>query len=181
MRTISRFYRKFASEPIQYRLRIVDGHIPKEMTMPEVQQSFSYGGSGGQEFVDDAIPPGSRVIEVLVRAMRRLDAVQIIYESPDGARHPLPQHGGQGGDLYPPFTLDNDEYITGISGRFGARVDSLRIHTNRQTSILYGGGEGGRGGRDDYHIEVPAGHEFVGFYGRSGSEVDRIGVLYRSR
>ena len=150
--------------------------------MPEIQRSdTSYGGSGGREFADDAIPPGSKVVEVQVRAKRRLDAVQITYESPDGARHPLPQHGGNGGESHT-YTLDRDEYITGISGRFGARVDSLRIHTSRgQTSPLFGGGDDGRGGRDDYSIEVPPGHEIVGFYGRSGSEVDRIGVLYRSR
>jgi Jacalin-like lectin domain len=157
-------------------LHIVDGHIPKEMTMPEAQRSNAVGGGGGEEFADDALPPGSKVVEVRVRGKQRIDAVQIVYETPDGARHSFPPHGGQGGDLYPPFTLDRDEYITGISGKAGARVDSLRIHTNRQISTLFGGG----GGRD-YNIEVPPGHEFVGFHGRAKAEVDRIGVLYRSR
>jgi Jacalin-like lectin domain len=157
-------------------LLIGDGHIPKEMTMPQVQKLGLSGGSGGREFSDDAIPSDSKVIEVQVRAGRLIDAVQITHESAGGARHPFPRHGGGGGELYV-FTLDSNEYITGISGRYGSRVDSLRIHTNLQTSPLYGG----TGGFAEYHYEVPPGTEIVGFYGRSGAVMDAIGVLYRSR
>jgi hypothetical protein len=150
--------------------------MPKEMTMPQVRQVGTAGGSGGREFIDDAIAADSKVVEVQVRAGRRIDAVQITHEIAGGARHPLPQHGGGGGQLFV-FTLDSNEYITAISGKSGSRVDSLRIHTNLQTSPLYGGG----GGNHDYYYEVQPGEEVIGFYGRSGSEVDAIGVLCRSR
>lgn len=134
------------------------------------------GGGGGREFVDDAIPQNSKVVEVQVHAGSRVDGVQIIHETREGVRQPLPQHGGNGGSLNV-FTLDADEFITGISGRFGSRVDSLQIQTNKQSSIQFGGG----GGSIDYHYEAPEGTEIVGFSGRSGSEIDAIGVTLRRR
>jgi hypothetical protein len=83
------------------------------------------------------------------------------------------QHGGSGGRLSV-FSLDPDEYITGISGRYGDTIDSLRIQTNKRASQLYGGG----GGNRDYRLEVPRDTQAVGFVGRSGNLVDAIGLIY---
>lgn len=134
------------------------------------------GGTGGSEFVDDAIPPSSRVIEVRIWAGDYIDALQIVLETSAGARHELPKHGGSGGRLQV-FTLDAGEYITGISGRFGSYVDSIRIHTNLQNTRLYGGG----GGAADYNYQAPPGTEVVGFSGRAGDYIDAVGVTLRRR
>lgn len=147
----------------------------KQIKVTEYGSLGPSGGTGGQEFLDQPIPKDSKVIEVKVRSGSLIDAVQIVYESRNG-RHELPKHGGDGGQLNV-FPLDQNEYITGLSGRFGSQVDSIRIHTNLQTSPVYGGA----GGVAEYHYYAPENTEIIGFYGRSGSLIDAIGVVLRQR
>ncbi|NIN00457.1 MAG: jacalin-like lectin domain protein [candidate division Zixibacteria bacterium] len=129
-----------------------------------------YGGSGGTRF-EDMIPAGSRIVEVQIRAGAYIDAIKIFYEN-GGVRDSFPKRGGNGGQLYR-FILDNDEFITGISGRYGVFVDSIIIHTNKRDSPRYGG----RGGANQYEVPADQGHIVVGFLGRAGAFVDAIGVI----
>jgi hypothetical protein len=131
------------------------------------------GGRGGQEFADLEPSAGSRVTEVRIKAGDTIDSVQMVYAPVSGAGFTAEQHGGRGGRMNT-FRLDADEYITGISGRFGDTVDSMRIHTNKKTSPRYGGGGGDR----DFRIDVPAGAQAIGFIGRAGDTVDAIGLIY---
>jgi hypothetical protein len=135
-------------------------------------QTSLAGGSGGNEFIDDA-PPGSRIVEVLVRGGNFVDSVQMIYDLPGGRLQEAARHGGSGGSAGS-FRLEPGEYITGLSGRCGNQVDSLRIHTNRRTSKLFGGG----GGEREFRIDVPDGSQATGFSGRSGLYVDAISLTY---
>jgi hypothetical protein len=165
---------------LKYRQRLLVSVVAASLTIgtasAQVYKSGPSGGMGGREFVDDVIPPQSKVVEVRIRATQLLDAVQIVHQTGDGARHEFPAHGGGGGEVRV-FLLDEGEYITGISGRCGEFVDSIRIHTNKQTSALYGG----TGGPTEYHYEAPQGTEVVGFYGRAAQYVDAIGVVLRKR
>jgi len=131
------------------------------------------GGRGGTAFGDLNVPGPSRVLEVRVFSGDEVDSVQMIYGLPDGRMLEGPRHGGPGGRLNV-FRLDPDEYITGISGRCGIYVDSIRIHTNKRTSPLFGGG----GGSQDYRIDVERGSRAVGFIGRSGEFVDAVGLAF---
>ncbi|MBZ5497514.1 MAG: hypothetical protein LAP85_14020 [Acidobacteriia bacterium] len=131
------------------------------------------GGRGGDEFSDFQPPAGARVIEVRIRSGDKIDSVQMMYALADGRSVQGPRHGGSGGGLNT-FRLDPDEYIIGLSGRCGDQVDSLRIHSNKRTSALFGG----RGGNRDYRIDVPAGYQAVGFAGRAGDLMDAIGLIY---
>jgi len=131
------------------------------------------GNRGGRAFADPAPPSGARVFEVRIAAGDQIDSVQIEYAMPRGGNSSGPRHGGSGGRVMV-FRLDPDEFITGLSGRYGENVDSLRIHTNRRTSELFGG----PGGNRDYRIDVPRGNEAVGFAGRAGDGVDAIGLVY---
>jgi hypothetical protein len=81
---------------------------------------------------------------------------------------PLTFDGGRGINLAP------DEYILGISGRFGDHIDSIRIYTNKITSPVFGG----NGGTDVFSYTAPEGQMIVGFFGRAGDNLDAIGVLY---
>lgn len=140
------------------------------------QQSGStnfMGGPGGREFSDPEPSAGARVTEVRIRSSDAIDAVQMVYALAVGSGFMGDQHGGSGG-RFSVFSLDPDEYITGISGRYGDTIDSLRIQTNKRASQLYGGG----GGNRDYRLEVPRDTEAVGFVGRSGNLVDAIGLIY---
>jgi hypothetical protein len=131
------------------------------------------GGRGGSPFADSLPAQGARIAEVRVRAGDTADAVQVIYTLLDGRISEGARHGGRGGRENV-FHLDNDEYITGISGRYGDAIDSLRIHTNKRTSPLYGGG----GGNQDFQVEVPLGNQAMGFAGRAGDTLDSVGLIY---
>lgn len=136
-------------------------------------QSGPSGGHGGKPFIDDNIPQGSRLAEIRIRAGSRLDAIQIVLEASAGDRFAMPAHGGNGGTLEI-FTLDSDEFITGISGRYGSKVDCIRIQTNKQSSPTWGGA----GGDADFTYLAPSGSAIGGFVGRAGDEIDAIGVLF---
>jgi hypothetical protein len=136
-------------------------------------QTTVAGGAGGAAFVDADIPPGARIVEVRVKAGNYLDSIQFIYSLPNGRPLEGARHGGNGGRAAS-FRLDPGEYIVGLSGRCGEYVDSLRIHTNRRTSQLFGG----MGGDVEYRIDVPNGNQATGFMGRSGEYLDAIGLTY---
>ncbi len=131
------------------------------------------GGQGGRPFSDTDIPSGARVLEVHVFAADWIDAVEMVYASQDGRVLTGPRRGGLGGQSYV-FRLDSDEYIVGLSGRYGEYIDSLRIHTNKRTSPLFGGSGGSR----DYRIDVAPGNQAVGFTGRAGQYLDAIGLIF---
>ena len=139
----------------------------------QTSQAQIAGGRGGSPFTDPGMAGGARIVEIRIRSGERIDAVQAVYALPDGRRVEGPQHGGRGGKASV-FQLDSDEYVTAISGRCGDQVDSLVIQTNKRTSQRFGG----RGGRQDYRIEVPSGSLAAGFTGRAGEYIDAIGLTY---
>ena len=140
---------------------------------PQPGQTSLAGGSGGTAFFDDEVPAGAAIAEVRIQSGEFVDSVQMSYILPDGRSFEAARHGGAGGQAEV-FRLDPGEFIVAISGRCGTYVDSLRIHTNRRTSMLFGG----RGGDRDYRIDVPDGNQATGFMGRSGSYIDAIGLTY---
>lgn len=132
-----------------------------------------YGGQGGNPFSKMEIPSEARILEVNVYSGDWVDAVQVSYILPDGRTLNSPRYGGDGGQRRV-FRLDSDEYIVGLSGRYGRYIDSLRIHTNKRTSPVFGG----RGGDRDYNIELASGNYAVGFIGRAADYLDAIGLTY---
>ena len=140
------------------------------------QQALStdiVGGRGGRQFADLDIPTGAKVTEVHIRSGDHVDSVQLLYTLADGNTQMGTRHGGSGGQLNV-FRLDSDEYITGISGRYGDIIDSICVQTNKRTSSTFGG----RGGRQDFRVEVLAGNQGIGFTGRAGDYLDAIGLTY---
>ena len=136
---------------------------------------FGYsGGGGGIEFKDYVIPQNSTVKEVIIRSGEYVDAIGIVHRTAEGTSYPLDMHGG-GGGVRKEFRLEPNEYITEINGRYGEIVDSIQIHTNRKVSPKYGGS----GGNKEYRYIAPEGTEVVGFYGRSGTYLDAIGIVFR--
>jgi len=136
-------------------------------------QTQVVGGNGGDPFQDISSTSGARITEVRVFTGTMVDSIQIVYVLPNGRTMEGARHGGPGGQAKS-FRLDSDEYIVGISGRYGKNIDSLRIQTNKRTSSLYGGS----GGRQDYRIDVPRDNQAVGLIGRSGILLDAIGLIY---
>lgn len=132
------------------------------------------GGSGGKDF-RDGVGSNGRITQVKVRSGQYIDSIQLkihngIFEE---QRDPI---GGSGGTDQPPLNLDPDEYIISLSGTSGTNVDSLAIHTNKGKVLQCGGGGGEPFGYPQFN-----GHEICGFFGRAGSLIDAIGVVYRTR
>jgi Jacalin-like lectin domain len=115
-------------------------------------------------------------VKVRVRHGSRIDAVGLSYEL-NGKVVDMPMHGGSGGSLTE-FNIASGDYIVGISGTYAAKVDSLIIQTNNnQYSVRYGG----TGGSASYCYTLSPNLEMVGFLGRSGSEIDAIGCVFRPK
>ncbi len=132
------------------------------------------GGSGGKEFFD-YIPPGDARIKVVhVFANDYIDALQFGYLDEKGETALLPKVGGDGGFAYQ-FVLDEDEYLTGISGRYGWYIDQISFHTNKRRSETFGGS----GGITDFRLEAPKDHEMVGLFGRKEWYLDALGIISR--
>lgn len=134
------------------------------------------GGTGGEEYTDESVESTSSVTQVRIGAGTLIDSIQMVHKLKNGTTHEFPKHGGSGGDPHV-VTLNDNEYITKISGKYGSRVDSITIHTNTQDI----GPFGGDGGSADYIYEAPDGYEIIGFHCRAGNRVDAIGVVYRKR
>jgi predicted flap endonuclease-1-like 5' DNA nuclease len=132
------------------------------------------GGNGGRPFEHYDVPLGSRLTAIHVYTEWVVNAIQIDFANAAGGDDGRPPIGGLGGEHHV-FYLDEGEYLTGLSGRAGWYIDSIRFHTNRRVSTTFGGGGGDR----EYHFEAPEGHEIVGFFGRSEWYIDSLGVYVR--
>jgi hypothetical protein len=146
-------------------------YIPVPITISG--QTAIAGGKGGSAFSDRNIPEGAIISEVRVRAGNFIDSIQAIYTLKDGRTFEGPVHGGQGGKLSV-FRLNPDEYITGLSGRFGEYIDSMTIQSNQRSSQAFGGS----GGRRNYSISVPQGNMAVSLAGRSAEYLDSISLNF---
>jgi Jacalin-like lectin domain len=136
------------------------------------------GGEGGDEFADNELPKGARVVGVKIRHGLFIDGIALLYKTADDKQESLGWHGGDGGDEET-FLLEAGEHITGISGKTGEYVESLTIVTNKRKSKTYGG-EGGEGGDKAFSLQK-SGEEVTGFYGRSGAFLDQIGIFVRKK
>src|SRR5690606_34290785 len=117
------------------------------------------------------IPDGARLTAIHVYTEWVINAIRFDYIDANGATGGRPPIGGLGGEHHV-FYLDEDEYVTGISGRAGWYIDSIQFRTNKRRSPLYGGSGGDR----DYSFEAPTGYEVAGLFGRSDWYIDSLGV-----
>lgn len=96
-----------------------------------------------------------------------LDGIETFFE--DGSK----VNFGNLKSHYSDFKLDKDEYLTGISFRAGAWVDSVQFITNKRTSPNFGGNGGGL-----HRVPLLPRQYLLGFYGQFGDWCDQIGIFY---
>jgi predicted flap endonuclease-1-like 5' DNA nuclease len=132
------------------------------------------GGDGGEEIKGLVVPEGTKISAIYVLTGLYIDTLEIAYQGESGEVQ-LGPAGGFGGIPHA-FVLGEDEYLTGISGRNGIYVDSIRFHTNLRTSDTYGGPFGAA----DFAFYAPEGSHIVGFVGRAGWFIDALGIITRS-
>ncbi len=133
------------------------------------------GGLGGNPIDNYIIPENARITAVYISAEQFIDAIQLAYTVGDSDSK-LHRLGGIGGSDYA-FTLEEDEYITGISGSSGWYIDELCIHTNKRQSPMYSEGSGS----NPFSFMAPEGEEVVGFFGRADWYIDALGIVTRPR
>ncbi|MDX8051752.1 jacalin-like lectin [Lentzea sp. BCCO 10_0798] len=135
--------------------------------------SDPFGGPHGTPFTDVAsVPLGQRVTGVSLRAGSRLDQVGLSFA--DGTAF---THGGGGGTAQQ-LTLAQGEYLKSVtlhSAQYNGRTRIFRAGFTTSTGrVLSGGGETS----SSVTHTAPAGWQIAGFHGRSGDEVDSLGVIY---
>lgn len=131
------------------------------------------GGSGGGPFDDVAAAPADVIAikSVRIRHGWMVDAIQVEYLLSNGKTYTAAGHGGGGGGEST-ITFEEGETIIRVEGRSGSLIDQLTFTTRTrsgktQTYGPYGGGGGG---------PFVIGGNVKGFFGRSGSMLDAIGV-----
>ncbi len=150
-----------------------DGGEPQEQ-IRFVSTNY-YGGSGGGVFDDSTLLDVDWTAQSLtIRTGARVDAVSTRYTN--GASF---KHGGNGGGERT-LSLIDGEFVQRVEISIGKnfwgsrRVHSIRIETN-QGRVL----EGGTVRNERYEFVAAENQQIVGFVGRSGAEVDALGVVYR--
>lgn len=131
------------------------------------------GGDGGEEIKGLVVPEGAKISAIYLLTGLYVDTLEIAYQGESGEVR-LGPAGGFGGIPHA-FVLNDGEYLTGISGRNGIYIDSIRFHTNLRTSDTYGGPFG----TADFAFYAPDGSHIVGFVGRAGWFIDALGIMTR--
>lgn len=131
------------------------------------------GGLGGNVFIDSPIPSDAIIRSIQIYSDSEVRGIGMTYQCNESVQA-MPVHGSTDTPRTD-FVLREKEYVKGISGKYGDRIDSLQIHTNLRTSALFGSS----GGTVPYNFDVPAGVNVIGFVGRAGSSLDAIGCVGR--
>ncbi|MFI0795079.1 jacalin-like lectin [Micromonospora rubida] len=138
---------------------------------PGLRASDTWGGPHGTPFTDvDAVGP--RVATVSLRGGARLDQVGVGLV--DGVTR---THGG-GGGTPASLALATGEYVTQVTLTQGKKDNRTRIFSARFTTNLGRTLSGGTPTSDAVTFTAPPGGRLAGFFGRSGSEVDQLGVIW---
>ena len=140
---------------------------------PSLLMSDFFGGPHGTPFTDlDAIALRAQVSQLAIRTGARVDQVGVALG--DGTRT---THGGTGGSPRT-LTLAADEHLSWVTLAEGqhdghTRVFYVEFHTNLGRVL-----SGGTPTPDQVTFFAPAGWQITAFHGRSGDEVDRLGMIY---
>lgn len=138
-----------------------------------LQMSDYWGGDYGTAYNDvNQLPLHPLTHSVVLRAGKRVDQLAITLQS--GQKF---THGGAGGTTHS-LTLRPDEHLTSLKvckdeyhGK--TRIFYARFLTSRHRSI-----SGGTETSDCKTFHATNGWQIVGFHGRSGDELDKVGVIY---
>jgi len=147
---------------------------------PALQFSDQFGGPHGDYYNDvdrvvaaDGSP--HQVRSVFLRAASRVDQVGVTLD--DGTSL---AHGGSGGS-YASLTLrDNEDvtaaYLCWAKHDSHTRIFYVKFTTNEGRTLA-----GGSTTSDCTTVTAPTGWALQGFQGRSGDEVDKLGLIYAKR
>ncbi|MEU8750191.1 jacalin-like lectin [Streptomyces chartreusis] len=140
---------------------------------PSLRASDFFGGPHGTAFNDaDDLPATPAPRTLTLRGGSRLDAVALTH---DGGN--VLTHGGTGGTATS-LTLAAGEHLTAVKLTQGQKDGRTRIFSAAFTTDKGRTLSSGTATSDAKTFTAPSGWQIVGFTGRSGDEIDKLGVLY---
>ncbi|KAI9733594.1 MAG: hypothetical protein M1834_003196 [Cirrosporium novae-zelandiae] len=138
-----------------------------------IRQSDQFGGPHGTYFNDlPSLPTSPKTSSITVSGGNRLDSVSLTLSDSTTFTH-----GGSGGTSYS-LTLGDSEYWTEAKlceGKYNSHTRNfyIKVTTSDGNTI-----SAGKTTSDCETFTAPDGFQIVGFYGRDGDEMDRIGFIY---
>jgi endonuclease/exonuclease/phosphatase family metal-dependent hydrolase len=138
-----------------------------------LQQSDQFGGPHGTSFSDVNNLPSSPAPTIIgMRAGSRVDQVNLTLSN--GTTF---THGGTGGTAKS-LTLNSGEYVKSIKLCSGKYNSTTRIFYCQYTTSSGRTLSGGSTTSSTVTYIAPSGWKIVGFHGRCGDNVDKLGVIY---
>ncbi|WP_369274175.1 jacalin-like lectin [Streptomyces sp. R11] len=138
-----------------------------------LKASDFFGGPHGTAFNDaDNLPASVSPRTLTLRGGTRLDAVSLTHDG--GTALP---HGGTGGTATS-LTLAGGEHLTAVKLTQGQKDGRTRIFSAAFTTDKGRTLSAGTATSATKTFTAPSGWQIVGFTGRSGDEIDKLGVLY---
>ncbi|CAH0518339.1 unnamed protein product [Peronospora belbahrii] len=141
----------------------------------DIQLSKAFGGSGGTAFSDiNLVEFGQRASSIEISAKNRVTSVTLRRDRPTKR---VLSHGGSGGTSQS-LSLADGEYVNSMEiywakKGFSSRIFYLQLSTNAGNSIAVG-----RKTNNNSTITAPNGFQLGGFFGRSDSELDQLGLIW---
>jgi endonuclease/exonuclease/phosphatase family metal-dependent hydrolase len=143
---------------------------------PAYRFSDPFGGPHGDDYDDvPRVAAGARATTISLRSGSRVDQVGLTLA--DGTTL---GHGGTGGSASS-LTLGATEYVTSADLCQGSYRGHTRIFYARFATNLGRALAGGTTTSDCVTRTAPPGWQLAGFRGRSGDEVDKLGLIYTRR
>lgn len=140
---------------------------------PSLRASDFFGGPHGTAFNDaDDLPATPAPRTLTLRGGSRLDAVTLTHNGGSALTH-----GGTGGTATS-LTLAAGEHLTTVKLTQGQKDGRTRIFSAAFTTDKGRTLSSGTATSDAKTFTAPPGWHIVGFTGRSGDEIDKLGVLY---
>ncbi|SED39790.1 jacalin-like lectin [Streptomyces sp. PAN_FS17] len=140
---------------------------------PSLRASDFFGGPHGTAFNDaDDLPATPAPRTLTLRGGSRLDAVALTHDGGGTLTH-----GGTGGTATS-LTLAAGEHLTTVKLTQGQKDGRTRIFSAAFTTDKGRTLSSGTATSDAKIFTAPSGRQIVGFTGRSGDEIDKLGVLY---
>lgn len=138
-----------------------------------LRASDFFGGPHGTAFNDaDDLPSTVSPRTLTLRGASRLDAVSLSHG--DGT---VLSHGGTGGTATS-LTLASGEHLTSVKLTQGQKDGRTRIFSAAFTTDKGRSLSSGTATSDTKTFTAPSGWQIAGLTGRSGDELDKLGVLY---
>ncbi|MEV1078143.1 jacalin-like lectin [Streptomyces sp. NPDC050211] len=138
-----------------------------------LKASDFWGGPHGTAFNDaDDLPATVSPRTLTLRGASRLDAVSLTH---DGGT--TLSHGGTGGTATS-LTLASGEHLTSVKLTQGQKDGHTRIFSAAFTTDKGRTLTSGTATSAAKTFTAPSGWQIVGFTGRAGTEIDKLGVLY---